>query len=320
MQLLKKQRWVSFLSASVLALSLMLTGCGQQATSGDTQKPQHEGTWKITTTTGMVADIVAKVGGDQVEVTQLMGAGVDPHLYKASQGDIKRIEDADIVFYSGLHLEGKMVDIFEQISKKKPVIAVTKQIPKELLHADPESPDQPDPHVWFDVSLWMKAVEQVRDSLSEIDTLHKDMYHTNATNYLKQLQELHDYAKEQVATVPKEQRVLVTAHDAFAYFGKAYDIEVVGLQGISTASEYGLKDVQNLVTTLVDRKIKAVFVESSVPKRSIEAVVEGASAKNHNVVIGGELFSDAMGTPGTPEGNYIGMVKHNVDTIVSALK
>ena len=131
---------------------------------------------------------------------------------------------------------------------------------------------------------------------------------------------MHDYAKQQVATVPKEQRVLVTAHDAFAYFGKAYDIEVVGLQGISTASEYGLKDVQNLVTTLVDRKIKAVFVESSVPKRSIEAVVEGASAKNHNVVIGGELFSDAMGTPGTPEGNYIGMVKHNVDTIVSALK
>ncbi|MDN9010904.1 metal ABC transporter solute-binding protein, Zn/Mn family [Brevibacillus laterosporus] len=320
MQLLKKQRWFSFLSASVLALSLVLTGCGPQATGGDTQKSQHEGTWKITTTTGMVADIVAKVGGNQVEVTQLMGAGVDPHLYKASQGDIKRIEDADIVFYSGLHLEGKMVDIFEQMSKKKPVIAVTKQIPKELLHADPESPDQPDPHVWFDVSLWMKAVEQVRDSLSEIDTLHKDMYHTNATNYLKQLQELHDYAKEQVATVPKEQRVLVTAHDAFAYFGKAYDIEVVGLQGISTASEYGLKDVQNLVTTLVDRKIKAVFVESSVPKRSIEAVVEGASAKNHNVVIGGELFSDAMGTPGTPEGNYIGMVKHNVDTIVSALK
>ncbi|PPA93204.1 metal ABC transporter solute-binding protein, Zn/Mn family [Brevibacillus laterosporus] len=320
MQLLKKSRWFSFLSTSVLALSLMLTGCGQQVISGDKQKSQHEGTWKITTTTGMVADIVAKVGGDQVEVTQLMGAGVDPHLYKASQGDIKRIEDADIVFYSGLHLEGKMVDIFEQMSKKKPVIAVTKQIPKELLHADPESPDQPDPHVWFDVSLWMKAVEQVRDSLSEIDTLHKDKYQANATNYLKQLQELHDYAKEQVATVPKEQRVLVTAHDAFAYFGKAYDIEVVGLQGISTASEYGLKDVQNLVTTLVDRKIKAVFVESSVPKRSIEAVVEGASAKKHNVVIGGELFSDAMGTPGTPEGNYIGMVKHNIDTIVSALK
>ncbi|QOT00968.1 zinc ABC transporter substrate-binding protein [Brevibacterium sp. JNUCC-42] len=320
MQLLKKTRLFSFLSTSVLAVSIMLAGCGQQVTDNTKQQTHHEGKLKITTTTGMVADIVAKVGGDQVEVTQLMGAGVDPHLYKASQGDIKRIENADIVFYSGLHLEGKMVDIFEQMSKKKSVIAVTKQIPKELLHGDPASPDQPDPHVWFDVSLWMKAVEQVRDSLSEIDSPHKDMYQTNATNYLKQLQELHEYAKEQVATVPKEQRVLVTAHDAFAYFGNAYDIEVVGLQGISTASEYGLKDVQNLVTTLVDRKIKAVFVESSVPKRSIEAVIEGASAKKHNVVIGGELFSDAMGTPGTPEGNYIGMVKHNVDTIVSALK
>ncbi|MFY0543527.1 metal ABC transporter solute-binding protein, Zn/Mn family [Brevibacillus sp. H7] len=303
-------------SVGLLAFVLLLGGCSSEGQSGGTAN----GKWKVTTTTGMVADIVKQVGGDHVEVTQLMGSGVDPHLYKASEGDIKRINDADIIFYSGLHLEGKMVEIFEKIGAKKPVKAVTARLTKEQLLADPAAPNSPDPHVWFDVSLWMKAVEQVRDDLAAFDPAHKDTYTVNAEKYLKELKALDEYARNQLATIPKERRVLVTAHDAFHYFGRAYDVEVMGLQGISTASEYGLKDVQGLVDTLVSRQIKAVFVESSVPKRSIEAVVQGAAAKNHTVIIGGELFSDAMGAPGTPEGTYIGMVKHNVDTIVKALQ
>ncbi|USG68449.1 zinc ABC transporter substrate-binding protein [Brevibacillus ruminantium] len=304
---------------TILSAALIFTGCATKSEPVDGAAAK-ETAWKITTTTGMVADIVKEVGGEHVAVTQLMGAGVDPHLYKASQGDIKRIDDADIIFYSGLHLEGKMVEIFEKMGAKKPVKSVTDGIPKEQLLADPAAPDNPDPHVWFDVSLWMKAVEQVRDDLSQIDAAHAADYQANAEKYLGELKKLDDYAKEQLSSIPKEQRVLVTAHDAFQYFGRGYDVEVLGLQGISTASEYGLKDVQNLVDTLVERKIKAVFVESSVPARSIEAVVQGAAAKNHTVSIGGELFSDAMGEPGTPEGNYIGMVRHNVDTIVNALK
>ncbi|MGG1660356.1 metal ABC transporter solute-binding protein, Zn/Mn family [Brevibacillus sp. NRS-1366] len=307
---------IRFLTA-VLTTSLIVAGCA----SGNSSTPAApDGKWKVTTTTGMVADIVNEVGGEHVEVIQLMGAGVDPHLYKASEGDIKRIDNADIIFYSGQHLEGKMIDIFEKMGKTKPVKPVTAKLTKDNLLSDPASPDNPDPHVWFDVSLWMKSVEQVRDDLIVFDSANKDTYTANAEKYLAELKKLDDYARIQLDTIPKEQRVLVTAHDAFQYFGHAYDVEVLGLQGISTASEYGLKDVQSLVDTLVARQIKAVFVESSVPKRSIEAVVQGAAAKNHVVSIGGELFSDAMGAPGTPEGTYIGMVKHNVDTIVNALK
>lgn len=304
-----------WLFISLLAVVTLLGACSENG-----GQPSVNGKWKVTTTTGMVADIVKRVGGERVEVTQLMGAGVDPHLYKASEGDIRRIEQADLIFYSGLHLEGKMVEIFEKIGKQKPVKAVTAGLAQNQLLADPASPNSPDPHVWFDVSLWMKAVEQVRDDLSAFDPAHKDAYAANASAYLAELKELDQYARTQLASIPKEQRVLVTAHDAFQYFGRAYDVEVIGLQGISTASEYGLKDVQTLVETLASRNIKAVFVESSVPKRSIEAVVQGAAARQHTVKIGGELYSDALGAPGTPEGTYIGMVRHNVDTIVQALR
>ncbi|WP_255298380.1 metal ABC transporter solute-binding protein, Zn/Mn family [Brevibacillus dissolubilis] len=317
----KRPSWLVSM-IGMLLVSMVVAGCGTGTTpaSPAAATPSADGVWHVTVTTGMVGDIVKQVGGTHVEVTQLMGPGVDPHLYKASQGDIKRIDEADLVFYSGLHLEGKLVDIFEKIGRQKPVLSVTDSIPKELLHASPDGVTSYDPHVWFDVTLWMKATERVRDELIRIDPANQETYKQNTDTYLKELASLHEYAKAQIATIPKERRVLVTAHDAFGYFGKAYDIEVIGLQGISTASEYGLKDVQQLVDTLVLRQIKAVFIESSVPKRSIEAVVEGTKAKNHTITIGGELFSDAMGEPGTAEGNYIGMVRHNVDTIVKALK
>lgn len=297
-----------------LALALSLTACGapkENAASGKV---------KVTATIGMIADIVKQVGGAHVEVTGLMKAGVDPHLYKASQGDLKKLDRADIIFYNGLHLEGKMTDVFEKMEKTKPTVAVTKNIPESKLRGMEDGTGAHDPHVWFDVKHWISATETVRDELSKHDAANAADYKKNAEAYIKQLEELHQYAKEQIASIPEKQRVLVTAHDAFGYFGDAYGIKVMGLQGISTASEYGSKDVSDLRDFLVANKIKAVFVESSVPKKSIEAVIEGAKKQGHEIQIGGELFSDAMGEEGTPEGNYIGMVRHNINTIVQALK
>ncbi|MFC7440869.1 metal ABC transporter solute-binding protein, Zn/Mn family [Laceyella putida] len=299
----------------IIVLSLLLftlTAC-QPSTNHSVGHPI-----RVTATTGMIADIVKHVGGKHVQVTSLMGPGVDPHLFKASQGDIQKLNDADLIFYNGLHLEGKMGDILGKIGKTKSVVAVTDQIPKEkLLIAEK---NQTDPHVWFDVRLWMDATKRVEHTLSKIDPKHQQDYKRQTELYMTELKELHDYSREQIATIPKQQRVLVTAHDAFGYFGRAYDIEVVGLQGINTNSEYGVADVSKLVDLLTSRKIKAVFVESSVPKRSIEAVVQGARQRGHEVEIGGELFSDAMGKEGTPSGTYIGMVRHNVDVITGALK
>jgi manganese/zinc/iron transport system substrate-binding protein len=301
--------WSVLIMLSLLAVAV---GCGRTGSAGS------GGKIAVTATTGMVADLVKNIGKERVEVTALMGPGVDPHLYKASEGDIAKLSSAQIIFYSGLHLEGRMGDIFVKMARQKPTVAVAERIPESALLKTPDGTE--DPHVWFDVSLWMKGAEVVRDALSELDPAHKAEYEANAAAYLKELEALHQYAKEQIGSIPAQQRVLVTAHDAFGYFGRAYAIEVMGLQGISTATEYGLADVQKLVDVLVSRKIKAVFVESSVPKRSIEALVQGAGAKGHTVSIGGELFSDAMGADGTPEGTYIGMVRHNVDTIVKALK
>lgn len=225
-----------------------------------------------------------------------------------------------MVFYSGLHLEGKMADILEKMNGQKPSVAVAEGIPEDQLLRSDSTTQYHDPHLWFDVKKWMAATETARDALVKFDPPNAELYRSNTTAYLEKLRQLDAYAKAELAKVPKERRVLVTAHDAFNYFGKAYGIEVMGLQGLSTASEVSLRDVQRIVDVLSKRKIKAVFVESSVPKRSIEAVVQGSRAKGHNVRIGGELFSDAMGRAGTPEGTYIGMVRHNVDTIVKALK
>ncbi|SEN35027.1 metal ABC transporter solute-binding protein, Zn/Mn family [Lihuaxuella thermophila] len=308
------KRWHKLLLlVSFLVPLLTVTAC-----SSSNGKEAGGGPVQVTATTGMIADIVKNVGGKYVQVTGLMGPGVDPHLYKASQGDIEKLDDADIVFYNGLHLEGKMTDILTKMGRSKPVIPVTEKIDKKNLLKI--TGGQYDPHVWFDVKLWMKATERVKEGLIEIDPAHKKEYEQQTEAYLQKLAELDQYTRDQLKQIPEDRRVLVTAHDAFGYFGRAYQVDVVGLQGISTASEYGLKDVQRIVNLLTERKIKAVFVESSVPKRSIEAVVQGARHKNHQVTIGGQLYSDAMGQPGTEEGTYIGMVRHNVDTIVKSLK
>ncbi len=277
------------------------------------------GKYRVVTTIGMITDIVENVGGDRVEVIGLMGPGVDPHLYKASAGDVQKLNSARLIFYNGLHLESKMADILAKMSGNIKTVAVTDAVDRSLLLTPPEFEGQYDPHLWFDVKLWMNAVGRVRDALSEFDPDNTSAYQSNAQRYFVELAGLHAYVEAQANRVPTEQRVLVTAHDAFNYFGKAYGFEVRGLQGISTATEAGIADVQALATFIAERRIPAIFVESSVSPRSLEAVKAAVKSKGFNVEIGGELFSDAMGNEGTPEGTYIGMVRHNIDTIVKAL-
>lgn len=294
-----------------------LAACGTAETQAGVELSNRP--IKVVTTIGMIADIVENVGGDRVEVTGLMGPGVDPHLYKASEGDVTLMAEADIIFYNGLHLEAKMGEILEQMDGRIKTVAVTEDIDRATLLAPPEFDGNYDPHVWFDVTFWMKATEEVRDALIALDPNSAAIYQDNAAAYLAQLTDLHNYVLEQANRVPADKRVLITAHDAFNYFGRAYGFEVRGLQGISTAAEAGTADVQGLAAFIVERRIPAVFVESSVPARYIEAVQAAVKAQDFDVAIGGELFSDAMGSEGTPEGTYIGMVRHNIDTIVGAL-
>ena len=274
---------------------------------------------KITTTIGMITDIVRNVGGDRVEVTGLMGPGVDPHLYKASESDVSALQDADVIFYNGLHLEAGISGVLERMSDNRKVVAVTDTIDQSQLYSPPEYEGAYDPHIWFDVSLWMQAVDVVRDTLVDIDPGSTDFYDSNAKAYLAELEELHNYVREQAELIPQEKRVLITAHDAFSYFGRAYGFDVRGLQGISTESEASTADVKQLADFITESKIPAIFVESSVPQRNVEALQKAVESRGWDVLIGGELYSDAMGNPGTAEGTYVGMVRHNIDTIVSAL-
>ncbi len=296
------------------------TGCSPEASEGATNRRSGSAQIDVVCTTGMVADIARHVGGEQCKVTALMGEGVDPHLYKVSPRDVRLLDGADVILYNGLLLEGKMADLFGKLADKKPVHAVAAGLPHDDLREPEGSAGHPDPHVWFDVSLWMRCVEHVRDVFAEFDPDNAAEYGSNAKTYLAELAALHKFVTEQVATIPAQQRVLITAHDAFGYFGDAYDIEVRGIQGISTESEAGVSDINALIDYMVQRKIKAVFVESSVSEKNVKALLEGCQSRGHEVRIGGELFSDAMGADGTAAGTYTGMVRHNVGTIVGALK
>lgn len=278
---------------------------------------------RVVCTTGMVADMLKNIGGEHVVVQSMMGPGVDPHLYKASPGDVRMLTSADVVFYGGLHLEGRLAELLEKLDRWKPAYAVTEGVkhsdPKVLRHM-PGTENVYDPHVWFNVALWARCAEYAAEKLIALDPLRADDYRRNAENYVAKLRALDEQCRKRLAEVPKQRRVLVTAHDAFGYFGDAYDVEVYGLQGISTVAEADLGGVNEIIDVLVTRRIKAVFVESSVPIKNIRALVEGCAARGHRVVIGGELYSDAMGPEGTHEGTYIGMVEHNLNTIVEALK
>ena len=303
---------------AVLIASLLISACS--TSTGGSQLPIAERTINVVTTTGMIADITKNVGGDRVQVTALMGPGVDPHLYKASEGDVLRLQEADVIFYNGLHLEAQMGDVLERLNEFGiKTVAVTDKIDRALLESPPQFQGNYDPHVWFDVTLWMSAVEQVSETLVEMDPASGPRYEANSKAYLTELENLHQYVLDQASTVPAQQRTLITAHDAFNYFGRAYGFEVRGLQGISTEAQAGTADVQALANFIVEKQIPAIFVESSVPQRNVEAVQAAVQAQGFEVKIGGSLFSDAMGSEGTPEGTYVGMVRHNIDTIVTAL-
>ncbi len=298
----------------LLLLWVFLHGCSGSEEETESSK------LNIVATTGMIADMVKNIGGDSVSVLALMGPGVDPHLYKATQGDLGRLQKADVIFYNGLHLEGKMGEVFEKLGRIKNVVPVAGRLNTAMLLQDPVYKDAFDPHIWFDVALWAQTAQMVLESLVEQDPDSERYYTQNLEVYTEELDTLHSWVKEQLNTIPEDKRIMITAHDAFSYFGRAYGIEVRGLQGISTLSEFGLKDRVDLVNFIVDKKIKAVFVETSVSEKNINAIVEGCQQKGHTVTIGGNLYSDAMGAEGTPEGTYMGMVKSNVNTLVNSLK
>jgi len=297
-----------------LLLSLLLVSCGES--NKDTGK------LKVVTTTTMITDMVKNIGGDLIEVNGLMGSGVDPHLYKASEGDVTKLYSADVIFYNGLHLEGKLVDVFEKMDVQgKTTVAVSDALDKSTLIGSDYFASNYDPHIWFDIDYWTQITHYTTEQLVKKNPENKVAFEKNRDAYLGKIAAL---KTELTATIndnlPTEKRILVTAHDAFNYYGRSFEFEVVGLQGLSTATEAGVKDVQRITQFIIENRIKAVFVESSVPRRTVEALQAAVKAQDHEVKIGGELFSDALGSAGTEEGTYIGMYKHNVNTIVNALK
>lgn len=301
----------------ILTLSLMvviLGGCAKENnTPNESSKP------KVVVTTTIIGDVVKNIAGDLVEVEALMGPGVDPHLYKASAGDVQRMSKADMVIYNGLHLEGKMGEVFENI-KGKIIFAANENLPESELLDFETNPGYFDPHVWFDVQIWKGATERIAEGLKELDPENSKIYDENLANYQVELDELDKYVRGRVEELEPEKRILVTAHDAFQYFGNQYGFEVRGLQGISTDAEVGTSDVRSLADFIVDKNIKAIFLESSVPEKNITALQEAVKSKGFSVEIGGELYSDSTGNPGTPAESYIGTVTENIDTIVDALK
>ncbi len=309
------------LSACQCAMTLLfLAGCGgSDGQSSANSRSGKDGTYTVVTTCGMVTDIVRMVAGERAEVTGLIGEGVDPHLYRATN-DMQKLLAADVVFYSGLHLEGRMADDLTKIGRKgNPVYAVTEEIDESYLREPPEFEGHYDPHVWMDVKAWMQCVQFVAHALGEFDSANAAEYQQRADSYCEDLERLDQYVSQVISTIPVEQRVLITAHDAFGYFSRAYDIPVLSVQGVSTASAAGISDINSLVNEIVQKKVKAIFVESSVPEKNIRAVIEGAAAQGWSVTVGGELYSDAMGAAGTYTGTYIGMIDHNATTIARAL-
>jgi len=305
----------------LICVGLLLIGCNGNSNESVNKKADSKDGSRIqvVATVGMVADLVKQIGGDRIEVAQIMGAGVDPHLYKANRDDVQTITQGKIVFYSGLMLEGKMIDTLEKLGRDRRVIAVTKGLDPSLLLEPEEFHGHSDPHVWMDVSAWSTCLGVISNTLCEHDPEHASEYRMSAERYLQELLKLHRYGLECIATIPTDSRVLITSHDAFNYFGHAYGLEVMGVQGISTESEAGLQRINEFVDLIVDRKVQAVFVESSVPRKNIESLIDGARSRGHEMRIGGELFSDAMGSPDSYEGTYIGMLDHNITTVTLAL-
>ncbi len=298
----------------ILTLFLLLVGCVKKDES-------HSGKLKVLCTTSMIADTAKIIGGDDIILNGLMGAGVDPHLYKASEGDVGKLVEADIIFYNGLHLEGKMVSVFERMDEKKVrTIPLGDALDKKRLIESEHFASNFDPHVWFSVQNWIIMTTRMKVVLSEKDPMNADQYEERTAKYIAELKTLQSWIVSQVSTLPPSKRILVTAHDAFEYFGKEYGFKVVGLQGLSTATEAGVRDVQKISAFIIENNLNAIFVESSIPLRTVQSLQASVRSKKHEVKIGGTLFSDALGDTDSLEGTYIGMYRHNVQTIISALK
>lgn len=271
----------------------------------------------VVTTTAQISDVVQNISADKLHIEHLIGTGVDPHLYRPTRSDVMKLKKADIVFYNGLHLEGQMIELFETLEKEKMVVGLAESLPSDLLITDEEQ--KHDPHVWMNVKAWSKTAETIRNTLAKYDPSNAEIYEQRAEFYMAKLTLLDEHIKNVIRTIPANARTLVTAHDAFGYFGSAYGIEVVGIQGLSTESEAGLKRMEELSKLLAENNIPSIFSETSVSDRNINALIEGAKAKGHDVEMGGNLYSDAMGPEGTYEGTYIGMMEHNVRTLTAAL-
>ena len=311
---IEKKMNLTIILSLIMMFFIMLISCGKLK-----EKPHSTGKIRVTTTTTMLTDLVKTIGGNKVEVTGLMGEGVDPHLYSASAGDIEKLANADVIVYGGLHLEGKMTEVFEKLSTlDKAILNVGSKLDKKKVHLiDGETPD---PHVWFNTEMWETEARAVAVELGKFDAKNKDYYMKNFENYKIQLDELTNYVKKRIEEIPPKSRVLVTAHDAFNYFGEQFGLEVRAIQGVSTDSETGTKNISDLANFIAERNIKAVFVESSVPKKSIEALQEAVKARGKEIKIGGELYSDSLGDKQHNAETYIKTVKANADTIVNALK
>ena len=302
----------------MIGMTFLLGACNNESENNvKTSNEPHSDRIQIVTTISQIGEPIEVIGGDRVDVESLMGPGVDPHLYKATQGDINTLQDADIILYNGLHLEGNMGEVFANMSANKTIVSLGESLDKEKFLMDEEGAI--DPHIWFDVDLWKEALDVAVEELKQFSPEDADYFEENKQTYFSKLDELKKEAVEKISSIPEEQRVLVTAHDAFGYFGRMNDIEVIGLQGLSTEDEVGLSDIGSTVQLLIEKKVPAVFIESSINQSSIRAVIDGASKEGLEVTLGGELFSDAMGAKGTEEGTYLGMYHHNVNTIYEAL-
>ncbi len=274
---------------------------------------------RIVTTIAQIADVAARLAGERAQVRSLMGEGVDPHTYRQTRADVLALRRADLVLANGLHLEAQLDDFLSELARERPVLRLAERLPRERLLENAEFASRFDPHVWMEVDLWRAVVELVRDELIRLDPAGEAAFRERAAAFDADLVALERYVRDVLATIPRAKRVVVSAHDAFNYFGRAYDLDVIGIQGLSTESEAGLAEIEALVRLIVERGVEAVFVESSVAERNVRALVEGAAARGHRLRIGGQLFSDAMGAPGTYEGTYVGMIDHNATVVTRAL-
>ena len=312
-----------YFALPLLSICLLVNGCGPADDDTAVRKYTGDGPVKVVCTTGQIADAVRRLGGDHVQVTALMGPGVDPHLYQATLSDINELKNADVIFFNGMHLEGRIADVLVQQARSRPTFAVTERLQAnrdQRLRQPAEFEGHYDPHLWHNVELWSDCIRFVTDELARFDEARADDYRKNADAYLAELETLHIDIGSQIGSIPEDRRLLVTAHDAFGYFGDAYGLEVAGLKGVSTEDEVSIQRTQEIVELLVERKIPAVFVESAVAPRVVEALIEPCRAAGHDLVIGGELYADALGPAGGEAETYIGMMRANVSTIVAALR